>query len=337
VNHEIVLVEILDSHGRVSLRERLTLSQERPRFTVGRSVSAEITLDDPHVAAMHAEIELSPEGKLTVSDLDTLNGVTLAGKRLRGAKNAEIADGLLQVGRTRLRIRTSRETLAAEKPDQLRPASILRDPAWLAGIAGLAGVLQLIYGEWLNAPRDLLTVVVTALISGVVGSGVWISFWALLSRMLRGEWRWLRHAAIFLGMAAVFFAINGVLELLWFMFSLPQWTHRTAWLAALAFGCLLYLHLVNASNIAPKRAAIAACIVPILSGGTVQWVQQRQTMQNVNYIGTSLRVYPPALRLSGASSVDAYFTRAAQLRETANEKMKAARAYDDENEAADED
>ncbi|MBM3344005.1 MAG: hypothetical protein FJY56_18115 [Betaproteobacteria bacterium] len=69
----------------------------------------------------------------------------------------------------------------------------------------------------------------------------------------------------------------------------------------------------------------------------MQWVQQRQTMQNVNYIGTSLRVYPPALRLSGASSVDAYFTRAAQLRETANEKMKAARAYDDENEAADED
>ncbi len=331
----VVLVDILDSHGRVHLRERLALPGDKRTFTIGRAVDADVTLDDAHTAALHATIEITPTGQLLVSDLDSVNGVVVAGKRLRGARNVEVANGLLQIGRTRLRLRTAYEVLPPEQPDQLRPASVLHDPAWLAGIGAVAGLAQLAYTTWLSVPRDLVAVLVTTLISAVAGAGVWVAFWALLSRMLCGEWRWLRHAAIFLGVAAVFYAINGVLDLGWFMFSLPQWSLRAAWVGAIALGCALYLHLIHASNIAPRRAAIVACIVPALSGGAGQWVQERQQMRDVNHIGTSLRIYPPALHLRAAGSIDDYFQRAATLREAADKKRKATRADDDDSESGD--
>ena len=330
-----VLVEILDSHGRTQLRERVLLADDQRTFTIGRAVDADVTLDDAYAAARHATVEISPEGRVLVSDLDSVNGVLVAGKRHRGARNVEVPNGLLQIGRTRLRLRTVYDTLPPEKADQLRPASVMHDPAWIAGIGAVAGLAQLAYTTWLGVPRDLIAVLVTTLISAAAGAGVWVAFWALLSRMLCGEWRWLRHAAIFLGVAAVFFAINGVLELGWFVFSLPQWSLRAAWVGAIALGCALYLHLIHASNITPRRAAVVACIVPALSGGAGQWVQERQQMRDVNHISASLRIYPPALRLRAAGSVDDYFQRAAGLRDAADKKRKATRADDDDSETGD--
>ncbi len=330
-----VLVEILDSHGRVQLRERVALADDKRTFSIGRAVDADVTLDDAYAAARHATVEITPDGRVLVSDLDSVNGVLIAGKRHRGTRNVEVPNGVLQIGRTRLRLRTAFEALPPEKPDQLRPASVLHDPAWLAGIGAAAGLAQLGYTTWLGVPRDLAAVLVTTLISAAAGAGMWVAFWALLSRMLCGEWRWLRHAAIFLGVAAIFYAINGVLDLGWFMFSLPQWSLRAAWVGAIALGCALYLHLIHASNIAPRRAAIVACIVPALSGGAGQWVQERQQMRDVNHIGASLRIYPPALHLSTAGSIDDYFQSAAALRAAADAKRKATRADDDDSAAGD--
>lgn len=335
--HATALIEILDSHGRVHWRERVALTAEKRQFCIGRAIDTDVTLDDAYAAAHHVEIEVTPDGKLLASDLDTHNGVVIGGKRHHGAKRIEVPDGLLQVGRTRLRIRTTHDTLPQEKADQLRPASVLHNPAWIAGLGAVAGVTQLLYSNWLGAPRDLTSVVVTALISALAAAGVWIAFWALLSRVILGEWRWLRHTAIFLGVAVVFYAVNGLLDLSWFAFSLPHWANRATWAGAIGFACALFLHLINASNVTPKRAALLACIVPVLSGGASLWVQERSQMRDVNYIGTGLRIYPPALRLTGAVTVDNYFATAAQLRGAADKKRKAMPTDEDESDAADDD
>ena len=341
---ETVLVEILDSHGRVQTRERVTLDGDRHSFTIGRSVHADITLDDAHAAALHASVEITPEGRILVSDLGSINGIFVAGKRHNSSGNAgetgdaqrlEVTGGMLQIGRTHLRVRTAHESLAPEKPDYLRPASLLRDPAWIAGAGALVGGVQLAYSSWLGAPRDLAILIVTTLISGVLAVGAWVAFWALLSRVIQGEWRWLRHAAIILGIAAIFIAINGVLELGWFVFSLPQWSTRAAWIGAIAFGCALYLHLIHASNITARRAALVACIVPALSGGTGQWVQARYQMRDVNYIATSVRIYPPALRLRAAGTSVDYFRDTMTLRDAADKTRKAMRADEDDDESDD--
>ena len=333
---DMILIDILDGHGRVQSRERVTLTPERRTFTIGRSAQADVTIDDAHAAALHASVELTPDGKLLVSDLGSINGVIVADKRHHNAQALALPDGLLQIGRTRLRIRTAHDSLAPEKPDSLRPASISHDPAWIAGAGALVGGVQLAYASWLGAPRDMATVIVTTLISGALAAGAWVAFWALLTRVMQGEWRWLRHAAIFLGIAAVFVAINAVLELGWFMFSLPQWTTRAAWVGALAFGCALYLHLMHASSLSARRAALIACVIPALSGGTGQWVQSRYQMRDVNYIATSLRLYPPSLRLREAGAVEAYFRDAHALRDSADKTRKAIRADDEDDDTSEE-
>jgi FHA domain len=340
VSAQTVLVEILGGHGRVQSRERLMLAPDTRAFTIGRGVQADVTLDDAHAAALHASVEITPDGKILVTDLGTVNGIVVDGKRYHGGGKAaglDVPGGLLEIGRTRLRIRTAHETLAPEKPDPSRPASTLRDPAWIAGFGALAGGLQLAYTGWLGAPRDLATVIVTTLISGVLAATAWVAFWALLTRVMQGEWRWLRHAAIFLGVAAVFVAVNAILELLWFMFSLPQWSTRAAWVGALAFAGALYLHLMHASSLTTRRAAIIACVIPALSGGTGHWVQARYQMRDVNHISTSVRIYPPALRLTKAGAIADYFQDAAQLRDNADRLRKAMRAEDDGDETADDD
>jgi pSer/pThr/pTyr-binding forkhead associated (FHA) protein len=334
VSTETVLVEILGQHGHVQLRERIVLRNGQRTFSIGRSMKADVTLDDDYVAAMHALVEITTDGTIRVRDLGTVNGVVVAGKRCHGSQDLEVADGLLQIGHTRLRVRTIHETLRPEKSDQLRPSSILRDPAWVAGVSALVSGVQLAYASWLGAPRDLTTVIVTALISGALAAGAWVAFWALLSRVMQGEWRWLRHAAIFLGIVAVFVALNGILEMGWFVFALPQWNTRTAWVGAVALGCALFLHLIYASNLTVRRAALMACIIPALSGGTGQWVQARHQMRDVNYIAASVRIYPPLLRLRATGTIESYFDSAATLRDAADKTRKAIRAEDEDDDAS---
>ncbi len=333
---ETVLIEILGSHGRVQTRERVPLTAEQRTFTIGRSVAADVTLDDAHAAALHATVEITPDGKILATDLGSVNGIVIAGKRHQQAQGLELPDGTLQIGRTHLKIRTTHENLAAEKPHALQPSSLLGDPAWIAGAGALACGMQLAYSSWLGAPRDLAIVVVTTLISGVLATGAWVAFWALLTRVMQGEWRWLRHAAIILGIAAIFVAIEALLELGWFVFSLPQWSTRTAWLGAIAFACALYLHLMHASNLTARRAALIACILPALSGGVGQWLQARNQMRDVNHIAASLRIYPPSLRLRAAGTTEDYFHSTAALRDAVDKARKAIRADDDdEDESAD--
>ena len=318
-----VVIESLDSYGQVRLRERFALSDAKRSFTIGRGVDADVTLDDEHAAALHASVEILPDGRVLASDLGSLNGIVAGAQRHHGVAGLELADGLLQVGRTRLRVRTARSSLAPEQLDQLRPASLLADPAWIAGAGAAMAGGQVVYNSWLGAPRDLAASAVTALATALLVVAVWVAFWGLLTRVMKGEWRWLRHAAILLGLAAIFAAVDGTLDLGWFMFSLPPWSSQFWWLAAVAIGAAIYLHLVQASSLSTRRAALIACLIPALVGGGRLWLAERSVVRDVNNIATRQRIFPPALRLSAADTMDNYFKRVTALREAADSRRKA--------------
>jgi hypothetical protein len=131
--------------------------------------------------------------------------------------------------------------------------------------------------------------------------------------------------------AAVFTALTGVVEFGWFAFALPPWSHRSAWLAAIALGCALFLHLTSASPLTRGRAAQIALLIPLLIAAGNQWLQERSQRRNVNYIGEAVRIYPPILRVRAPNTVDDYFRNSASLQELADSKLASALA----NEAAD--
>jgi FHA domain-containing protein len=326
VSAERLVVEGLDDHGQVQWRERVLLDGSRRAFTIGRSPEADVTLDDPHAAALHASIEITPDGRLLASDLGSLNGLIVCGKQCREVRGLELPDNRLQIGRTRLRVRTAHERLEPERPYASPTSPLARAPAWIAGLAALASAMQLIYASWLGAPRDLAISIAMSLSVTVPIVAAWVAIWALLSRVMQGEWRWLRHCGIFLGVGAIFVAVMGILDLGGFLLAIPPAANRYTWIGAVALGSALFLHLKHASNLPVRHAALIACGIPVVLAVGSQWMQDRSQVRDVNLIGARMRIYPPAFRLRPSDTLEDYFKRAATLHEAASKRLTEALA-----------
>jgi len=55
---------------------------KRLPFRIGRAMANDLVLTDSSVSRFHAELDLRPDGAITVTDLDSLNGVFVGGKRV---------------------------------------------------------------------------------------------------------------------------------------------------------------------------------------------------------------------------------------------------------------
>lgn len=332
---EPVVVDTVDHHGRVVLRQRVVLDAGRQAFTIGRSVAADVMIDDPHAAPVHVEVSVSPDGALTVTDRGSINGIFIDGERHRNARDMAIPADLLQVGRTHLRIHTAHQPLPAERSDHGFDHRATGS-ALTAAIAGGIGCLGIIcYFAWVSAARDTAMQIVIGLASGTVVAAVWISFWSLLSRIIRGEPRWLMHSAIAFCVTAVGLVVDWTFDIARFSFALPQWSMRGVSLLMITFAVALYLHLTQVWTLRRKTGAAFAAILPLLLFGTVSWVQDRSEARNVNFIGVREKVFPPALKLRDGIPVERYFGDAVALREEADTRRREIPA--DDNGDADED
>src|SRR5712671_3690700 len=108
-----MLIEVLDTHGRVQTRHRLTGAGATCK--IGRSLNCDIALDDAYAAAEHTAISLLEDGRVAITDLGSSNGTRInseqGSQRLSNA-SATLGGAQLIVGRTRLRIRTYHTALA---------------------------------------------------------------------------------------------------------------------------------------------------------------------------------------------------------------------------------
>ncbi len=322
VSARVIVVEALGGHDRVRSRTRISLPEGKRTIAIGRGALADVILDDEYVAVLHATLEVSEAGVITVTDLGTTNGILVAGKRHHGARNLVLHDDELQVGRTRLRVRTPGEALPPERVDDDAAGGVLHHRTGLATAGACLFVGMVAYNSWLDAPRDTASAVVIAMSITLALACGWVTAWALLARVLQGEWRWARHAAIFFWICAAYFLLDGLLDVGWFAWSLPHWPYRSTLIELVAISFALFWHLTNASGLARRRAAVVACILPVVAVGAVEWVAARNRARDVNHIAAADQIYPPAFRLRGAVSVADFFSDAAQLKEGADQKKK---------------
>jgi len=66
--------------------------------TIGRATGAQFVVDAPLVSRLHCRLTLSPEGALTVEDLDSTNGTYVNGRRVEHPTPLVPSD-TLRVGR----------------------------------------------------------------------------------------------------------------------------------------------------------------------------------------------------------------------------------------------
>jgi hypothetical protein len=315
-------VEILDSHGRVRERHRVPLAEGSGAFTIGRSAAAELVLDDPYVAPFHARIDISADGTVRASDLDSINGLDAGAGRVHGAKALELTGGLLTVGRTRLRIRTGAEALAPERRDNGEERDTDRRSLRWAVAGGAVCALVAAHSGWVNAPQDVAATIAYSLISWTVGALGWVAAWAFLSRVIVGEWRWLRHAGTLLGVLGVLILIDMAFDITWFALSLPYLPALETLMLAITVGLLLYWHLTRASHVSARAALVASILLPVVVAGTFHLLASRNQARDVNYIAMDTRLFPPAFRLRPAGDLGQYFNDAARLKAEADSRRR---------------
>ncbi len=318
----VMVVEVLGGHGRVRARHRIAASGGEVQCTVGRGARCDVVLDDPFVAAVHARIAVDAEGTVTVRDLESVNGVEIGGRRLHGVEQVRLADGVLRVGRTRLRVRTEREVIAPEQPDRGAPSWQARASEQRVLAAGVAvSVAVTVFEVWTSTaqPRELPTTLVAMLLVMLALAGVWIALWALASRVAFGESRWVRHAVIVFVVYAVLSVVALVAEVVNSALGLHlSSTVVVAVLVGVGASTALSSHLVNAS---PMRARIAVTIgvmIPAVIIAAILWTQTRNQDRSPSHIADDDRILPPALLWRRGLPFDGFTAELADLRARAD-------------------
>ena len=325
-----MLVEVLAGHDRVRSRHRIAAEGAEARCTIGRGAASDVVLDDPFVAPVHARVTTDADGTVRVTDLDTVNGVEIAGYRVHGIERALPPDGTFRIGRTRLRVRTGREILPGERKDD-GAASWSRDndPRWLAaGFVVTVGMA--VFDVWTNTvqPNLLAIAIVTALLGMFATAGLWIVLWALATRVAFGESRWIRHATILFGVGAVvevgwpaLAVANGALGL-----------HLPAIAGMLMIGAavsvLLAAHLVAASPMRPRMAVVIGIVIPVLAIGAVQWMRTRTENRSATHVANRDHLVPPALLLRRGAPLPDFTAKLAGLTQRADANRAFVETYD---------
>jgi pSer/pThr/pTyr-binding forkhead associated (FHA) protein len=320
----VMVVEVLGGHGRVRARHRIVASGGEVHCTVGRSARCDVVLDDPFVAAVHVRIDVDAEGTVTVSDLESVNGVEIGGRRLHGVEQVRLADGVLRVGRTRLRVRTEHEVIAPEQLERGAPSWQTRASEQRVLAAGVAvSVAVTVFEVWTSTaqPRELPTTLVAMLLVIFALAGVWIALWALASRVAFGESRWIRHAVIVFVVYAVLSVVALVAEIVNSALGLHvSSTVVGAVLVGVGASTALSSHLVNVSPMRARIAVTIGAVIPAVAIAAILWTQTRNENRSPSHIADHDRIVPPALLWRRGLPFDGFTAELADLRARADAK-----------------
>lgn len=66
---------------------------ESKRFSVGRSGTNDIVIDDPSISKVHASVAMNSSGKIVIADTGSTNGTFIGGSRMPYGKAATLSEG----------------------------------------------------------------------------------------------------------------------------------------------------------------------------------------------------------------------------------------------------
>jgi hypothetical protein len=153
-------------------------------FTIGRDPGSDFVLQDPRGSRRHAQIEIQPDGRVIVRDLDSSNGTFIRETRIHGGAWL-MPPASFRIGQTSIQVRTQ---FPRPDKDRMRGRSgvgrgsdssiMIRGVARVGAVAGLiaaaGGLLDLAVGvPAMGAGRGhALDLTVAGLIDVIVGAAL---------------------------------------------------------------------------------------------------------------------------------------------------------------------
>lgn len=239
-------VEILDGKGVVV--ERLPVNSFP--ISVGRGYANDVILDDPYVCPAHVAIAPDEQGRLIVTDLESVNGLRESAREKPVARLEIRSGSQFRIGHTQLRYCSVDHALAPTLLDRDSSRAWLNSP-YTAVIVGAAVFLLLCLDAYLtHIERTTFAAIVSEPLSTFAMLLFWSGLWALASRVIVSRFHFPQHATIACGATVGFFLLSSSAE--WFEFLFPS--VPALWIAGLfgsglIIGALVYGHLKFASTL----------------------------------------------------------------------------------------
>jgi hypothetical protein len=316
----LALIELVERDGRVSR----VLDVHAWPLTLGRALSNDLVIDDPHLAAHHATLQLDEQGQLQLQLGDTVNGLHLGSTALAAGQRAPVpAQGAtLQLGGWRLRLRLPGEVLAPERPLPLNRAA-----SWAAVAAAAALLAGFSVAErWVNLdPGADLSAWMPVLLGLPVFMACWAGLWALASKLFQHRFDFTGHLRIMLPWLLGVVAAEALIEPLAATLGWP-WLWRLSPFVQALLGLLMLhaqlLHVLPNNRRAVTGAAVAAALAG-LALNLAMTHRQTDRLSRPAYMST---LPLPGLVLSGTEPSAALVQELSPLAARLAARVKASKA-----------
>jgi hypothetical protein len=317
----LILVDVLDAHGNLLSRQRFSLAPGGAPIVVGRDLASDVIVDDPYVAARHAELLRHEDGSLRITDLSEVNGIILGGERLRGVRLVPLA-GEVRLGHSSLRIRSAAEPLSAELPDRESLHMRRRERALALGGA-LLGVAFAFAAAWVSAPDDWRLAFASNTAVGGLAVGAWLLVWLLIARFRRSRGRLATHAAIVLPAAALCLWLGWAADIAVFASGVLLLRELGVALQLMVVALAIYAHIRTVNWLPVPRAIVTALGIPAAVLAGYLWYDRVQQEDDVNHMPPFIRLFPPTWSRHNGVSIETFIDGTLVLRDAADNRRTA--------------
>jgi len=320
----LALIECFERDGRPGR----TIDVHAWPVTLGRGLGNHVVLDDAYVAPSHARIGPDAEGRLTLTVLDTANGVTVDGRRHAAGQQCPLpaTGATLQLGQTRLRLRLAGEVLAAEMPLPLATAS-----PWLLALPLLALVLAE-HALGLDPGADT-TAWLPVLVGLPVAVAGWCGVWALLSKVFQHRFDFGGHLRITLPWMLAIQLVDALLPQVAASLAWPALWRLVAPIEVVLGALWLRAHL---GHVLPqhRRTVTAAVAFATLAGSAISLSLIHRSTDAYSRAPYMSTLPLPATRLADTVPPAVLVEDMARLTEPLARRAAKAREEDEEDSAA---
>ena len=319
-----LIVEVLDSRGRVHSRTRL----DRFPAGIGRGYANDVILDDPYADAEHLRVVEDGNGTLVAEDAGSVNGM-FEGKN-RSAR-VPIRPGLeIRVGHTTLRFQ--------DPAQSVRPALVdMRTvPDWTTSgktafiVAILAGTFYAL-NDWLGSyERTTAAKQVNSALGALTVIALWAGLWSLPTRVNRHRFNFNGH---FVLAGAVFIAVFVVESVsTWFtaMFPTGPMEEVLGYLVQLPLAIALIAGHLALASMMTRRARIRSAVFIILGVLAVSGLKSYADRDDFNTdMKYNSAIRPVPTSMVRAVSTTKFFEETTELRTKVDSLAASANRKDE--------
>lgn len=303
--------------------------------TVGRAYHSDLLLQDKSVDADHLTLasNADPAGatELIATDLHSVNGSRLNGQPMTPGTPITVASGdLLELGKARLRIyRRDHPVPPAHSPtrmEQLQQALSQSGALIATTVLGLALFLWL---DYLHFGGDLkANVAVRKVMDFGLQAGLWMLFWATVSKLVRGEFNFRPHWCLGVILAVLAPVLDEALSIIGFNW---QSLHGYQLLDALSSAAVVIASVFIALSFTTAlgvRARMGIATLPalllLLTSYALPLITEPRSVSSPKMLSVSR---PPAFKWVGSEPASALIVDSDQLfqraRDVAREQLEA--------------